>query len=275
MSVKKALVSDFVNQLQEQVSNHSIYVWGASGQLCKDVNEAWIRKQESKNSGGKYADEAVKKWKEVMDSPYKSVARCFDCSGYVSYCLMQIGAADKRRDCDGIYARCQRETLSDKPRNGTLLFRVNAENPEDETHVGVYCSGYQFHAKGRSYGVVKEKFSKKYWAKAGWYNYLEEDVPSPSEEPTEEPTDEPKTPTNPSEDSYVLVLGSVRVRNIPSSVKSNTIYIAHTGNKLPYLGETEVDDRGNEWYFVNTPNGKGYISAFTNAKRKHTKLVIN
>ena len=41
-----ANVTDFDKQVEMQVLNHSIYVWGASGQLCKDVNEEWIRKKQ-------------------------------------------------------------------------------------------------------------------------------------------------------------------------------------------------------------------------------------
>lgn len=120
MAIKTASVSDFVNQLQEQVSNHSIYVWGARGQLCKDVTESWIRNQEAKNQGGKNADDAVAAWKAVMASPYRNVARCFDCSEYVSYCLLQLGAIDRRRDCDGIYNLCNHIELSKKPMNPWL-----------------------------------------------------------------------------------------------------------------------------------------------------------
>lgn len=189
MGIKTTTVTDLVNQLQEQVNNHSIYVWGASGQLCKDINEKWIRAKESRNNGGKHADEAVAAWKKVMASPYRNVARAFDCSGYVSYCLLQLGAIDKRRDCDGIFARCQQVYLSSKPQNGTFLFRVNSTNPNDETHIGVYSNGYQFHAKGRKYGVVKEKYNSDYWAKAGWYKYLEKDYnPQPEPQPQPEPS---------------------------------------------------------------------------------------
>lgn len=185
---KTAKVSDFINKLNEQVINHSIYVWGASGQLCKDVNEKWIRERESHNAGGKHADDAVAAWKAVMASPYKNIARCFDCSGYVSYCLIKLKALDKRTDCDGLYAKCSSAQLTSKPKNGTLLFRVNSKDPNDETHVGVYSGGYQMHSKGRQYGVVKEKFQQKYWEKAGWYKYLVEDSPAPQPTPTPTPT---------------------------------------------------------------------------------------
>ncbi len=92
--------------------------------------------------------------------------------------------------------------------------------------------------------------------------------PSPKPEP-EPPI--PPTPT-PTTDAYVLVLGSVRVRNAPKTGKH--IYTAHAGQKLPYLGETAKADDGSEWYFVQIPNGdEGYISAFTGKSRKYTKLI--
>lgn len=83
-----------------------------------------------------------------------------------------------------------------------------------------------------------------------------------------EPT--PPTPT-PTTDAYVLVLGSVRVRE--SAPKGKCIMIAHKGDKLPYLDETVTLDDGAEWYYVSTKNGNGYISAFTNRKTKYTKLI--
>lgn len=181
---KEANIADFLEQLSLQVANHSIYVWGGSGNLCKDVDEAWIRKKESRCDGGKHADDAVAAWEAVMASPYANVARCFDCSGYVSYCLTKIGALDRRTDCDGLYAKCN---PTKELKNGTLLFRVNSSDPNDETHVGVYFNGYQFHSKGRKYGVVREKFSKNYWYKYGWFKKLIDDQPSPEPEPTPDP----------------------------------------------------------------------------------------
>ena len=180
------LLSKFITELEKQIANHSIYIWGGSGQLCKNITESWIREKEARSDGGKHTYDAIEAWKEVMSTPYKDVARCFDCSGYVSYCLKQIGVLDSRTNCDGLYAKCEPRKLESKPENGTLLFRVNSKNANDETHVGVYYNGYQYHAKGRTHGVVKEKYKKSYWAKAGWYKKLksEETVkPEPSHDP--------------------------------------------------------------------------------------------
>ena len=84
--------------------------------------------------------------------------------------------------------------------------------------------------------------------------------------------DDPKPAPKPVyTDAYVLVLGSVNVRE--SAPNGKVIYTAHKGKKLPYLGETIVLADGAEWYFVETPSGNGYISAFTNKRKKYTKLV--
>lgn len=236
---------------EREVANHSIYVWAASGQLCKDINEKWIREHESRSDGGKHADDAVAAWREVMDSPYASVARAFDCSGYVSYCLMQAQALDKRRDCDGLYERCE---ATDELIDGTLLFRVNPQNPNDETHVGVYIGGLQYHAKGRCFGVVKESYSSKYWHKAAWFKALPKDEPQP--EPPE-----PKV--------LIKVKGSVRVRdgNGAGNVQIGTAHNAkwykeHGINKpsdtFPLIRQCEEYPY---WYCIEYKGQIGYITS--------------
>lgn len=246
-------LNDFIATIEREVANHSIYVLGGSGQLCKSVNEAWIRSKESRCQSGKYADMAVAEWRTVMNSQYKNVARCFDCSGYVSYCLMTAHALDKRRDCDGLYDRCER---IEKPENGCLLFRVNDFNPNDETHVGVYYNGYQYHAKGRVYGVVKEKYNASYWAKIAWFKALPHEEPAP--EPTPEPTPEPEY------NYQIKVHGSVNVR------KGNGVLhkkIATVRNcRLPYLGQATESPY---WYKTMVDGQEGYITS----KPKYTEIV--
>lgn len=235
-------IQAFKKQLALQVANHSIYVWGGSGQLCKDVTEEWIRKKEARNDGGKHADEAVAAWRAVMASPYKDVARVFDCSGYISFALMQVGALDKRRDCDGLYSKCD---PTDELRDGTLLFRVNKENPNDETHVGAYFGGMQYHSKGRKDGVVCEPFKASYWAKFGWFRGLQD-----------------KEPTH----KYVKVKGgSVRVRS-GNGTKYPSIGTVHRGDLLPCFG---TDDRDPYWYMVKYKGQDAYITS----NERYTELI--
>ena len=85
----------------------------------------------------------------------------------------------------------------------------------------------------------------------------------------------PKPTPIPAGEPYVLVLADVRVRTNPSTAKSPVIYVAHKNEKLQYLRKSEFDTRGNEWYYVSTPFGNGYISAFTTSQRKYTLLVTD
>lgn len=161
-----AQLQTILNFLETEVDNGSIYVWGGNGQ--SNITEAWIRSRESRNQGGANADRAVATWRRRKAAGFTKI-RAWDCSGLVSGALISIGLMDGRRDCDGLWARCDRITA---PVSGCLLFRVNSSNSEDETHVGFYFNGYQYHAKGRDVGVVKEKYSAKYWHKIGWFKTL-------------------------------------------------------------------------------------------------------
>lgn len=216
------MITEFINAAETEVKNHSIYVWGGSGQLCKNVTESWIRTQEAKNEKGKHADDAVKAWKEVMASPYKDVARLFDCSGYVSWCLTKCGAFNGRTNCDGLFAR---STEIYTPEDGCLLFRVNPSKPSDETHVGIYYQGKQYHAKGRAYGVVCESYKSSYWQKLAWFKKMEHDEPEPKPQPTEK--------------KVVVIAKSVNVRN-KGNTGGKVLFTAH--NKAWYKAHGQTRD---------------------------------
>lgn len=153
---------------REQVDNGSIYVWASSGELGVNVTESWIRTKENRNNGGANFERARRKWQSRIDAGNNKF-RCFDCSGFVSWILAKAGVTSGRRDCDRLFALCDRIA---EPTNGALLFRVNSDNSEDETHVGLYFNGYQYHAKGRDDGVVREPYKASYWHKIGWFKAL-------------------------------------------------------------------------------------------------------
>lgn len=229
------MIKELIYAAQTEVDNHSIYVWGGSGQLCCEVSEAWIRAKEARSDNGKHADEAVKAWEAVMASPYRDVARCFDCSGFVSWCLIKAGASERRRDCDGLFAR---STEIYTPEDGCLLFRVNPKDQNDETHVGIYYDGNQYHAKGRAYGVVCEPYNERYWQKLAWFKALK---PDPKPEP---PTEQ-----------KVLVKGrSVWVRDADST-KGKKLFVAHKGQKYEL-----IDIAPSGWYHILTTFPDAYIT---------------
>lgn len=237
------MLEEFLKALRTEVDNHSIYVWGGSGQLCCEVSEAWIRSHEQ----GRQPEAAVKAWKEVENGPYRDVARCFDCSGYVSFCLMHICALNHRTNCDGLFARCQEVYC---PTDGTLLFRVSPTNKNDETHVGVYFNGKQYHSKGRAYGVVCEDYNEKYWQKLGWFRALKPDEP----------------PAPPSEKKVIVVGGSVWVRDSDSK-KGKKLFIAHNKEWYKEHGQKKESDTfpllgygDSGWYKIETKYPESYIT---------------
>ena len=248
-------LTKILNFCEQEVDNGSIYVWAASGQKGASVTEAWIRGKEARNNGGANADRAVRMWKKRMAAGNK-LFKVFDCSGYVSAALVAGGVFKGRRDCDGLWSLCER--LS-KPVNGALLFRVSSSNSEDETHVGLYFNGYQYHAKGRDDGVVKEPYKASYWAKIGWFKAIPKDA--------ETETSESVISFSTIKPPYVLVLGkTVNVRS-GSGVEYEKTGLARKGDKFPYLGKDESDM---EWYMIEF----GEMTAFISSNPKYTKLVL-
>lgn len=237
------MIDELIKAARTEVENHSIYVWGGSGQLCADVSEAWIRNKER----GRMPEAAVKEWEGVMSGPYRDVARCFDCSGYVSWCLVKAGAFKGRTDCDGLYAR---STEIYSPVDGCFLFRTNPKNQNDETHVGIFYDGKQYHAKGRAVGVVCEDYNPNYWQRLAWFKALKPDEP---------PTPEPPTPG-----ATVKVVGkSVRVRNADSK-KGRALFVAHRGDLFPLVA---VAPSG--WYEIKTKYPEAYITSL----KRYTVLI--
>jgi len=271
------------NFLKERVAARDIYVWGGSGKLAAAITEAWIRAKEADCNGGSYADRAVKTWRKRVASGL-SAFRAYDCSGLVSAGLKLLGIIDDRLNCDGLWDLCDQ---IDAPIDGAFLFRVNDNNAEDETHVGVYFDGCQYHARGRDEGVICEPYDASYWDKIGWCRALEQDGEAIETPDTSDFADDVDLIEDGSSEAdqidppYVQAIGTVRVRKMagkPVITSDMTdeekriendeharIYTTVDGEKLPYLGSRAE----NGWYHVETPMGNGYISH----KPKYTRLI--
>jgi hypothetical protein len=272
-------LSKMLEFAEDSVRKHDIYVWGAKGQ--GNLTEKWIREKEKNtgkdNNGNLYSDLAVEYWEKGLSKGYNSMV-AYDCSGFISKMLLLVKCLDKRRDCDGLWDRCSRIT---KPVNGALLFRSNPKNDEDETHVGIYFNGKQYHAKGRAYGVVCETYKASYWDKIGWVKLVPSNeilplIPSSgataeivsggTDNSSQSIINEADDLTPGIYDDYVEIVyknGRVNIRNLPKTGK--VIYIAKYGEKLT-LGDI---DEETGWYGVETKSGLGFI---TN-NPKYVKLV--
>jgi uncharacterized protein YgiM (DUF1202 family) len=234
---------------EERVAAGDIYVWGGSGQKSSAITEAWIRQKESKNQNGAHVDQAVQTFMARVAAG-KRAFRAYDCSGYISAALQTAGVLDKRRDCDGLYALCGD---LESPIDGALLFRVNSEDPNDETHVGIYFNGYQYHAKGREDGVKKEPYKASYWAKIAWFNALDASAEPVTEVPA--PVEDYSGEADQLDPPYVQITDSVNVRRTPG-LSGKIIFVAHEGDQLPCTGK----DPKTGWFSVECPKGFGYVS---------------
>lgn len=170
----------YMNEIQNKFKKYirkyigNPYVWGGSGEvLTKSNYEAFIDAHEKNPVNAQRAKDFCKK---LFDSGRKKLY-VYDCSGYISKALMSCGLRTWRGDCDALWEKC---TPTNEVRDFTLLFRVSSSNQEDETHVGTYFDGKQYHAKGRDDGVVEEPFDPNFWDKYGNYDglntYLSEHV---------------------------------------------------------------------------------------------------
>lgn len=261
--MKKVKLETIVSYLEEQVRNHSIYVYGAQGQ--NQITEAWIRRMEAHTGGtnvkGHYvpwADLAVEHWKKEVKDGYWDVLRAFDCSGLFMYLLQNLlGIYTHDKSANGIHSDCKDTT---EVKKGYMVFRHEQDNPKHMTHVGMLVSDTEvIHCKGRQSGCVREDYSPNYWHVISIPPFVDfEEEPEPSPEPQPEPSHEAK--------QYVHPKGSVRVREGNGTEYKPIPPTANAQDYLPLLGQAEEFPN---WYRVEWQGREGYISS----KPRYTEVV--
>lgn len=154
-------LAKFIAYLNEQVQDHSIYVWGAQGQKGNAVTEAWIRRRETSEAN---ANRAIAFWKKQVEAGFGNVLRAFDCSGLGVYFLMENKLLGYDTTAHGLMGKCDKITR-DKLRIGDFVFKVNSSGRA--THIGYVVDNELnvIEAKGRDYGVIKRPMDK------GWNAY--------------------------------------------------------------------------------------------------------
>lgn len=253
--MKKGNLDNFILYLEEQVQNHSMYVWGGQGQCGSQITEYWIRKME-RDTGGKsvdgkyytYADLAVDFWKKQCQLGYGDIMCAYDCSGLLVWWLLANDCIATDRTSSGLFRMCE---VVDSPKKGYWVFRTDKNG--NICHVGVLISDSEvIHAKGRIEGVCQERYSKSYWHKIGKPNCMDfEPEPGPEPKPT---------------DKYVHPKGNVRVRTGNGTKYKQIKPTATKKDYLPYLGQAE--DYPN-WYRVLWQGQEGYISS----NSRYTEVV--
>lgn len=240
------MLNDFIEYLKNQVGQP--YVWGGQHtKLTKDNYKRIINKKEAGTGyypyGVSYAQAAINYCDKKFDEGYE-VLYAYDCSGlgsYWLYNLMHLYKADT--NANTMMHKCILK--KEIPKKGWWVFRLSGKRA---SHIGYMIDDdYLIEAKGRTYGVVKNKFNEKDWDCWGIPKIFKDEL-------IIESTDY-KT--------VQVIGGSVNVRTSDSK-KGRIMFTAHKGDKFPYLETSETG-----WYKILTVKGIGYI---TNLKR-YTELL--
>lgn len=137
------------------VRYHSIYLWGAQGQLVNQLTEEQIKEMETSNTNANRVITFVNMLKSF--NMVKKFTRAFDCSGLICWALVMCRRENEGFDmtADNLFKRYPHvKTVSP----GVLVHRSG--------HIGCYI-GYNHvvEAKGRDWGVVITPFDQNEWDK--------------------------------------------------------------------------------------------------------------
>lgn len=166
-------LDSFIKHLEEEVANHSIYVWGAQGQSGSTITEAWIRKRETSETN---ANRAIAYWKKQVAAGFGDVLKAFDCSGLgMAFLQNETGIVGSDMNAQGMRGKCAEIKKADL-RRGDWVFKCNSEGRA--THIGyvVDDSLNVIEAKGRDYGVTKSPLKKGRWNAYGRPRYFKEEI---------------------------------------------------------------------------------------------------
>lgn len=141
----------YIEYLETQVRNHSIYVFGAQGEGYPKITKKWIRSMETTE---KNAELAIEYWEEQCALGYEKVLKAFDCSGLGMYELdILFGYED--RTADDMYNTLCDPISKSQLKRGDWVFKANSSGKK--THVGYIVNERLdvIESKGRRYGVTK------------------------------------------------------------------------------------------------------------------------
>jgi cell wall-associated NlpC family hydrolase len=161
-------LDEFINYLEQEAANHSIYVWGAQGQTHPTITESWIRCRENST---KNADRAIRYWKAQCAAGYQFKLKAFDCSGLGIWTLQQLKIIKNDMSAAGLYGKCTKINKNSL-RRGDWVF---IHNGTKISHIGYVVDDElnTIEAYGRDLGVVKRKLSHGKWNRFGRPQYFE------------------------------------------------------------------------------------------------------
>ena len=165
-------LNSFIEHLEEEVRNHSIYVWGAQGQGKDTISEEWIKERET---SAKNANRAIAYWKKQVEAGFGDVLRAFDCSGLgMAFIQNETGISKSDMNANSMMGKCEIITKAEVCR-GCWVFKVSSGKA---SHIGYVVDDELnvIEAKGRDDGVIKRPLSKGGWNAYGIPKYFADEI---------------------------------------------------------------------------------------------------
>lgn len=173
------MLNKFLEYLEEQVRNRSIYIWGGQGQGYPTVTEAWIKKKET----GTNRTRALATYRAAVKAGYEKLLKVFDCSGLGAYWLYnEKHLIDGDKNANGLMGMC---TLIQKThvKRGDWVFKRYATGTKRAYHIGYVVDDALnvVEARGRAYGVVKRPLAEGGWNAYGRPQLFAAEIDTPEE----------------------------------------------------------------------------------------------
>lgn len=150
-----SLCEEFVKNVQSEVENNSIYVWGGQGEKTESLSVKIIEVME--NSNHTNVKRILKHIADIYPDTNKS--RAFDCSGLVTYHLIKLGVLRNDTTANGLYKWCKPITKKEL-KKGDLVFKVTDGKA---VHVAVYVDDKKLvESVGRDEGVKNTELTTKF-----------------------------------------------------------------------------------------------------------------
>ena len=149
---------EFIDYLKKQICQP--YVLG--GQHLELTPDNYINVITKREKDVDHRDDAIEYCRNLFEHGAE-VLYAYDCSGLGMYWLQNVKHIFKYdMSANGMKGKCE---IADAPKRGYWVFRISNGKA---THIGYMISDTEVvHAKGRAYGVVKEKYRSTYWHAIG------------------------------------------------------------------------------------------------------------
>ena len=154
----KANLNEFIKYLEEQVGQP--YLWGGQHTMLTPENYKEVIKKRESNLIHR---EAAIHYCTSLFNAGALVLFAYDCSGLGMFYLQNYShVLPHDMSANSMMKLCE---MTSVPKKGYWVFRVSDGRA---THIGYMVSDTEvIHAKGRAYGVVKERYKSSYWHRVG------------------------------------------------------------------------------------------------------------